>query len=427
MKFDCEYALSRGTAPPETGSGSISLSEEALALAPKAASPLLIPWEQITAFFSGDHRTEFALGRTALTVSSLGYQFEDFSRHAARMRNERLLKLGLAEEPLKKSMIEAALACKGPSGEFACRCELRIYETALVALPETADFLRLPFRFVTAVEEADYSVEITAENGESWRLSGLGRNYDHFRDSLRAQMAELDLFVQNALGSALPGASPLDIRALSGLLREGRLVPFAEMDKILPGTSAAIEKRICAAGDDAAEYNFLKKLSAAGKTAFGVKKGLMGKLGGDHYMFLFRAEEPAAAAMVEFFPVEPKSGEAAGKKATYVYRLPPGAKDPWAGFLSFFNQAMTAVNFRRAPVLLSEERLADPRNAVYAGALARVPELKALRLLYAGRAIHSGAGQWEASVSALLDFAAENPAPGTRYGGGEENGTEEKE
>ncbi|HAF96087.1 MAG: hypothetical protein A2X34_06505 [Elusimicrobia bacterium GWC2_51_8] len=423
MKFGCEYALSRSTGPAETGPGAATLSEEALTLAPKGALPLVVPWEEITAFSLGDYRAKLALRQAALTISSLGYQFENFAQHAARLRNERLLKLALAEEPLKKSMIEAELAYKDTTSEFNCRCELRIYETSLVALPETADFLRLPFRFITEVKEGDYNMEITGECGERWSISGLGRNYDHFRDSLRAQMAELDLFVQKALAAALPGVSPLEIRALSGLLREGRLVPLAEAEKILPGASAAIEKRVCWSKDDSMEYNFLKKLSATGKTAFGVKKGLMGKLGGDHHMFLFCAEKPAPAVMVESFLVEPKAKETTDKKATYVYRLPPGAKDPWAGFLSFFNRAMTAVNFRHMPVLLSEERLADPKNAIYTGALARIPELAALRQLYVGRAIHSGTEQWKAGVSALLDFAARNP--GARQGGTKEDGTEE--
>lgn len=426
MTFSCEYALSRGAGQAETGRGEAGLSEEALILSPKGARPLIIPWEEITAFSLGNYRAELSLRQAALTISSLGYKFEDFARHASRQRNERLLKLSLAEEPLKRSMIEADLA-RGAAGEAACRCELRIYETSLVALPETADFLRLPFRHITAVKEGDHSVEINAEDGVRWRISGLGSNYDHFVDSLRAQMAELDLFVQKALGAALPGFSPLDIRALAALLREGRLVPAAELDKVSPGAAASVGKRICSDKDDAAEYNYLKKISAAGKMAFGIKKGLMGKLSGDNYIFLFCVEYPAPAVIAESFLVEPKTKEITDKTATYVYRLPPGAKDPWAAFLSFFNRAMTAVNFRRLPVLLSDERLIDPKNAVYAGALARVPELKALRQLYVGRAIHSGAPQWEAGVAALLDFAAKNPAPGARCGGGEEGGTEEEE
>lgn len=424
MKFGCEYSLSGGPAQAETGQAEAGLSEEAMTLAPKKGAPLTVPWEAVSAFSLRDHRAEFSFGQAVLSFSALGYKFEDFARHAARLRNERLLKLALAEEPLKASMIEADLVHKGPGGEFSCRCELRVYETSLVAMPETAPFLRLPFRHITGANEAGYAVEITGEGSETWRLSGLGGKFDHFTESLRGQMAALEQFVQKAIGAALPGFSPLAVRALAGRLREGLLVPLAELEKVSPGFSAALEKRICSKRSDSDEYALLKKLSNPARTAFGIKKGLMGKLDGDHYMFLFFAEKPAPAALVEYFRVDAADGEA-DNKATYVYRVPSGAADAPGGFLSFFNGAMTAVNFRRLPILLSDAALADPKNAVYAGALERVPELLALRRLYAGRAAHSGEG-WETAVKALLDFIAANPAPGSRSGAGGEAPEEEE-
>ena len=415
MKFDCEYTLERGPKPAETGPAAADLLEENLTLSPKKRQALVIPWEEICSFSLAGYKAVLAFGQATLAISSLGYKFEDFARLAARLRNERLLKLDLAEEPLKKSMIEAELDYEGPAGKFSCHCELRIYETSLVALPDTADFVRLPFRFITEIREGDYTVEVAGGSGEAWRLTGLGRNYDYFRDSLRAETGKMDLFVQNALLAALPGVPPLDIRALAALSREGRLVPLSELEKAVPGTAAGLEKRICSDKEDAGEYNFLKKISASGKTAFGIKKGLMGALSGDHYMFVFRVDKPAPAAVVESFLLEAKNARTpTDKTATYLYRL-PGDGGSWETFLSFFNRAMTAVNFRRMPIMLSDESLLNPKYAVYAGAPARIPELKELRGLYLGRAIHGAPEQWAADISAALEFAAKDPAPGSRW------------
>jgi hypothetical protein len=88
---------------------------------------------------------------------------------------------------------------------------------------------------------------------------------------------------------------------------------------------------------------------------------------------------------------------------------------------------MTAVNFRRMPILLKEESLSNPKYALYTGALARIPELQALRGLYIGRAIHGTPEQWTADISAALEFAAKNPSPGSRWqkaGEPEEDGDE---
>lgn len=429
MKFDCEYSLERAAGPAETGAAVAVLLEETLTLSPEKGQALVVPWEGIFSFSLADHKAALALGRTALTLRSLGYKFEDFARLAARLRNERLLKLSLAEEPLKKSMLEADLAYKGPAGEFCGRCELRLYETSLVALPATAEFIRLPFRFITEIKDGDHVVEVSGGSGEVWRLSGLGGNFDYFRESLRSEMGKMDLFVQNALGAALPGAPPLDIRALAALSREGLLVRLSELEKAVPGMAAGLEKRICSDKTDAGEYKFLKKISDHGETAFCVKKGLMGALSGDHYLFVFCVDKPVRTAVVESFLVEAKTAETStDRTATYLYRLPPGD----AGgeyFLSLFNRAMTAVNFRRRPVLLSDESLAAPENAIYAGALARVPELKELRGLYLGRVIHGTTAQWSADISAALAFAAGNPASGRRWkraGGPERNGDEDE-
>jgi hypothetical protein len=44
-----------------------------------------------------------------------------------------------------------------------------------------------------------------------------------------------------------------------------------------------------------------------------------------------------------------------------------------------------------------------------------VAELKILRGLYAGRAVHGGYEQWMADISSVLEFAARNPSPGSRW------------
>ena len=423
MKFEADYELSGGAGrPSEKGRAAIALSKDGVGVSPACAQPVIIPWEETRSMSFQDYGARMGLRAGAvLTIGALGYKFEDFARRAARLRNEKLITLSLAEEPLKKSMIEAELAYTGPSGDLKESCELRIYETSLVAMPETRDFLRLPLRCIREIKAGDYTVEIISETGETWRLTGLGRNYDHFLDSLRGQMAGLDIFVQKALGAALAGADALTIRALAVGLREGRLVSFRDIERIMPGVVAKLEKSICFNKTDAEKYLFLKKISDPENAAFGIKKGLMGSLSGDHYIFVFRISEPGPAAAVESFLIEPGAA-ATDKKATYFYSLPKGADDSWEEFLGFFNKAMTAVNFRRMPVLLSEARLSDPRYALYSAAVERVPELRALRGLYLGRAMHGEHERWTADVSAIIQFASRNTSPGVRW---KKNGSDE--
>ncbi len=428
MKLEADYELSGSAGrSAEKGHAAVSLAKDSIVVSPAGAHAIVVPWEETRSISFQDYGARIGLpaGET-LILGALGYKFEDFQRQAARFRNEKLITLSLADEPLKRSMIEAELACTGPAGDFKENCELRIYETSLIALPETRDFLRMPFRYIQEIKNDGYAIEIISETGETWRLTGLGRKYDHFLDSLRGQMGELDIFVQKALGAAMGGAGPLDIRALAARLREGRLVSFSDIERTVPGSLGKLEKRICSNKTDSGEYSFLKSISNPADAALGIKKGFAG--GADYYSFVFRLEKPAPLAAVESFLVEPGAAAAPGadKKATYFYRLPK-SDAPWEDFLGFFNKAMTAVNFRRMPVLLSEERLSDPKYAVYAGAVERVPELRELRGLYVGRAIHGEHDRWTGDISAITLFASLNLIPGTRWNkDGVEEETEEK-
>jgi hypothetical protein len=66
------------------------------------------------------------------------------------------------------------------------------------------------------------------------------------------------------------------------------------------------------------------------------------------------------------------------------------------------NRCMLAINFRREPIYLPNERLAEPQYQKYQYAIATIPELRELRNLFIGRVIHSSYDQWKQDVLDLL-------------------------
>jgi hypothetical protein len=69
---------------------------------------------------------------------------------------------------------------------------------------------------------------------------------------------------------------------------------------------------------------------------------------------------------------------------------------------------MIDVNFRREPILLSEEQLEDNKYVQYRFAIAKMPSLMILRSLFIGRVIHSSLKQWQNDVASLLAFNAKS-------------------
>jgi hypothetical protein len=463
MKFEAEYLISdkNGNAT-EKGKAVVSLDKENVQIIPTNLEPIFIPWTEIYGLSFSDYKVKFDLaqGKTLL-IESLGYKFEDFARIASKFRNENLINVYLAEEPLKKFMIEGSVSYSNKDKElFKQNCELRIYETSLIVLPEMHNFVRMPFRIIKEIKEQEYSLEISTDIGEKMRIFDLGTKFDYFKEVLSSQINEMNTFVQKTLSDSLHNADPLQIRDVSKILKEGKIIQVSEINSICPDFLEKMEKRIYSDETDKKEYEYLKSLCYSSKISLGIKKGLMGSLSGDYFMFIFlinagqnsASGSPGAVShtngrtkgklipivAVESFSTEPKiisEGETTDRRATYFYRIPVqedfkdaqkqgGIDIDYARFLSFFNTAMTAVNFRRFPILLSDARLNDPRYSAYSIAISRVPELKALRELYLGRVIHTDFKSWSSNISAIIEFAAKNPKSQTRW---HKSGQEETE
>ncbi|MBP7796114.1 MAG: hypothetical protein KA059_04990 [Elusimicrobiales bacterium] len=413
MKFEAEYSLYLNNEKIEEDSSVILFGEESLSIFPKTKQALSIHWQEITTIFYENYKVYITLicGKV-IEIKSLGYKFEDFIRLASKFRNERLIKIDMVDEPLKKSITEASISYYSMDKSFKDKAELHIYETSLVVFPDTHNFIRLPLKFIDKIKEGDYSIEITIENGERLEISELGKNFDHFKESLHTQINLLDIMVQNIISSFMPQADSFSIRTASKKINEGKLIKISEIEKSLPEFFTNLEKRICSNETDTKEFQYLFSISEKDKISFGIKKGLMGKMSGDCFIFLFFIKtNENLLAVFESFSIDTKSKNETDNRASYFYRCNTSFDD----FLSFFNTAMTDINFRRMPILISDEKLGDPRYQIYNSAIYRIPNLKKLRELYIGRVIHSNFESWSNDINELIKFAGQNLMTGKRW------------
>jgi hypothetical protein len=73
-------------------------------------------------------------------------------------------------------------------------------------------------------------------------------------------------------------------------------------------------------------------------------------------------------------------------------------------FLQLMNSCLSAVNFRREPIYLSETELKKVEHLNYLLAVRKIPALRYLRDHFVGRIIHSSFQQWSEDVADLLQF-----------------------
>ncbi|PKL57871.1 MAG: hypothetical protein CVV34_05265, partial [Methanomicrobiales archaeon HGW-Methanomicrobiales-5] len=261
--------------------------------------------------------------------------------------------------------------------------------------------------------DEDFALAVATDFGEKFIFSKMGGQFNPFTKTLSDSINELSLNVQSSLKELLPESDPSVIRRAARIMKEGKAARRSDIESISPELWTELEKKLEPAGIKE-EYDFLRSLAREKKMCIGLKRGLLGDLTGEYVWFLIpvygaNPDEPGNAVAMEAI-----SGEGGGK-ATYFFRIVSRKDYPdfknikdlhkeTDNFIGKINRCMLAINFRREPVYLPDERLEEPQYRKYKFAIDKIPALRDLRHLFIGRVIHSSAEQWKKDVMDLLKF-----------------------
>jgi len=432
LKFPLKYSLT-GANGQETAQGeaTVQLAEGSLTILPKFGEVIFLTLRDIADLSEVDYKVRLVLtSNETLTLSNLGYQYEDFLRVFAGLHNEMLLKDMLMQEGVRKSNIAADVVYLDESGKekIKGKCSLRLYNTAIVVIPEKADLVRIPYSDISEIKDEDFRLAITTDFNEKITFSMLGQEFDPTVRLLSKVINELSLAVQSSLKELVPEENPAIIRQAARLMKEGKAARMSDIEAISPALWTGLEKKV-ASTDIKEEYNYLVSMAQREKLCIGIKRGLMGGLTGDYIWFLIpiynlNPDAPGNAMAMEAL------SQGNSSKATYFFRLV--SRNAYRNFknidelhhiaddfIARMNRCMLAINFRREPIYLSDEKLADPKYQHYKYAMQKIPSLKTLRDLFIGRVIHASDEQWQQDVKDLLQFnitAADDAARWSKAG-----------
>ena len=414
----CSLQREDGSPQAEETQAIARLDTDGLTLFPETGDELMVTYRNILDFIAGDYRISLTLAsRDKIVLSGLGYQYESFLRILSQLRNGMLLKDMLMEESLKSAWKDAGFSFSDKAGmELKGSCELRLYGTGLVVMPEFGEVIRVSYSDIGGLKAGDYVLSLTTEEGEVLALSQLGRNFDPFRAALLDAKQELALKAQAILNEALPELDSMLLRKASQLMKEGRAAMKADLDKISPEIWTRLEKRLSGFGLSE-EYAFLKSLAQEDRLCIGIKRGLMGDLTGEYIWFLVPicSQDPSKPGNAVALEAASEGGEG---KATYFFRLMPRQdyrnSSDFSSVLQevdrsirIINRCMREINFRREPIYLSDERLQEAAYVKYLFAVLKLQALRFLRERFIGRVIHASPEQWKQDVLDLLKFNVE--------------------
>ena len=452
MEFTVNYKLSDEKSTTECeGEAKAVLDEKYLTLVVAFGEPMLFSYSDIVGISAHEYSVDlFFTSKERLNLRGLGYQYEDFLFQLFRLRNELLLKYLLMEESLLQAGFEAQfiwLDLNGQNNQTG-NCEVRLYDTAVVVLPQKGEPIRLPYCYISQVNKADYKLTVTCESGEKLEFSGLGGKFDTLAKALSDALGKMMLRTLENVKELIPEADPSIVRKLAALMKDGRAAKRKDIEQLSPDFWRRLAKRIEEAGIGT-EFGFLDSRAERDQVCVGPKRGLMGDLTGSYTWLLFplrsegssrlsnavaleafitqdnkqeneqpqkQTESPEPKEEGEQNPSEDETPATVG--ATYFFRIKgrkeyAQAKDEeltreLEDFIKNINRAMIEINFRREPIFLSEDQLDSIKYVQYRFAIARIPSLRVLRSLFIGRVIHSSPEQWKSDVTSLLAFNAKS-------------------
>jgi hypothetical protein len=381
----------------ESDQAKFILDEEKISVASESGKATSLPLRDIGDFYVEDYKIHLLLPNGGkIIIAQLGYQYEDFVRMLTNLRHEIIQKELLFKEGVRRSGFEGEYDYQSEGKRHHGRTKVEICDTGLVLKPEQGDLIRIPFSEIREISEKDYKIFITAQ-ATSLELSLFGEKFNSLSSELKQALAELSLRTQELLKEFLPELDPLTIKKAAELLKDGKAVNKIELDKISPKIWSELEKELGKIGI-LESYNYLKSLSKSGEIFVGIKRDLMGDLTGEYIWFLMPISSQKGG---NFFVMEAGSTIESGGKATYLFKMP--TQEDIESLAQKFNSCMLAINFRREPIYLKDEDLEKPDYSKYKIAISKIPELKLLRQLFAGRVIHTSPENWKENINKLIN------------------------
>ncbi len=384
------------------------LTDRALELKLRHGDAKTYSYRDIIKVQAEDYKLFIQVGDEQLELLHMGSKYQDFVRTLIGQRNETIINDLLMQERVRRGGIAAVCSMKRGQGKDVDlgSCELRLCDTALLIVPDYFEPIRVPYSFVTSVQAEGYTLHISSEDA-IYYFSKLGREFTPFSQDFDQARQELMAKAQGLLRNLAPTGAPAAIHQAAQLMGEGRAVRRRDIEQIDPAMWTSFERQLDIAGI-MQEYEFLNTLGKTDQQCIGFKQDLARE---DSLYLWFLIAIPGSNAIA----MEATSSAQAGR-ATYFFRIVPRGDFPILGdkdivargsdLLMEINRCMLAINFRREPIYLAEEKLAEPRYLKYFYAVQRLPELQVLRRLFIGRVFHREQVQWEQDTGELLAFNA---------------------
>jgi hypothetical protein len=399
--------------PSREGPCQLSFTSESCTLTPSSGAAIAFDlgdvdiavrnqWDLELTLFTGRH----------LTLRQFGPAFDRMAGELIAAWRDRTLRCLLLED-LEAVGSFTGVAAISPDAPIPA--EIRVFKSNIAILPLAATAYQWRLAGVDAISFNSESYAVTLQAGDRHLVIGkLAKKTDEFRNRLQEQYDAVRSQSADAMHQIFPFLDPDRLQQLLNVMPEGRSASFSKLAKIHPKLIDAIVKR---AVDEPLRpyFDALRARSLTDSIMAGYKFIRNDEVAGVAEDTAEADSDAAPLFFWFFFPFAGSNGRHSGLaaceaatgsgRATYFFRTGQSgeAAEHVEEAMEKLTQGLALVNFRREPVYLSDDSLAQtPKFYRYAIGCRKLPVLRDLREAFAGRAIHSTLEEWTAQVSELI-------------------------
>jgi hypothetical protein len=378
----------------------VQFDQETCIVTPQAGVPIAFDLGDVDRAAPGEWELELTLytGRT-MTLRQFGPSF-------GRMRDQ--LMAAWSDRTVRCLLLEdlAELGRYNGAADGAT-AEIRLYGSNLAVLPPAGTPVQVRLADIDSprFDEQTYSIVVESPAGRL-TFSKLARKTDEFLGKLRDAVDALRTHEADVLHREFPFLGPDQLQRVLTIMPEGRSAALPALGAIHPKLPEAIVTR---AVDERLKpyFDALRSRSAGGGLMAGFKFVREDEVDEESPEdAAVQPEEKQPLFFWFFFPLAPNGRIVAWEattgsgRATYFFRIPQGI-DTAAG-IATLTRGLALVNFRREPVYLPDDSLEQQqRYRRYAIGARKLPDLRALRAAFVGRAVHTSVEAWAAQVEGI--------------------------
>lgn len=405
------------------GEGKVTIGES-VSVQGSSSTPYSLSVRDITWIRAADYRIEIGTGSGSLMLFDLGYRYEDVLRSIHAARNETIIKDSLVYESPKGQGVKGAVTVSDRgTALYDGPAEIRLYETALVILPQMSSFVRMRYSDIGSLSSNDYSLELADERGIKVTIKMLGREHDPLLKAISDQVGDMKLRSRNIVKSLFPAIGDGELSKLSVLMREGKAASSAQINEISPAFMAVLESKLNAELPDS--YPALTARGRKEMIHYGFKHGLMDGVTGDYLWFVVPIFSNQPSKPGNAIAFEASGNDSA--RATYLFRIMGRAEYADCSTSDLLKavgtvmertiDGLTEINFRREPIYLEDADLFKEEYDHYRYAISALAGLKDLRERFIGRIQHGSAEKYAKDLDDLLSFNVRSTVDTERWPG----------